>query len=54
MSQVQALDRSQPGLPLKKGREGAMTHEYKRHGTTTLFAALTVASGEVLEAAAAA
>lgn len=47
-SQVQALDRTQPGLPLKKGRAGTMTHDYKRHGTTTLFAALNVASGEVL------
>lgn len=47
-SQVQALDRTQPGLPLKKGRAGTMTHDYKRHGTTTLFAALNVATGEVL------
>lgn len=47
-SQVQALDRTQPGLPLKKGRAGTMTHDYKRHGTTTLFAALNIASGEVL------
>lgn len=47
-SQIQALDRTQPGLPLKKGRAGTMTHDYKRHGTTTLFAALDVASGEVL------
>jgi transposase len=39
-SQVQALDRTQPGLPLKKGRARTMTHDYKRHGTTTLFAAL--------------
>ena len=39
-SQIQALDRTQPGLPLKKGRAGTMTHDYKRHGTTTLFAAL--------------
>ena len=38
-SQIQALDRSQPGLPMKKGRAGTMTHDYKRHGTTTLFAA---------------
>ena len=37
-SQIQALDRTQPGLPLKKGRAGTMTHDYKRHGTTTLFA----------------
>ena len=42
-SQIQALDRTQPGLPLKKGRAGTMTHDYKRHGTTTLFAALNVA-----------
>jgi hypothetical protein len=41
-SQIQALDRAQPGLPMKKGRAGTMTHEYKRHGTTTLFAALDV------------
>jgi transposase len=47
-SQIQALDRTQPGLPLKKGRAGTMTHDYKRHGTTTLFAALDVASGEVV------
>jgi len=47
-SQIQALDRTQPGLPLKKGRAGIMTHDYKRHGTTTLFAALNVATGEVL------
>lgn len=47
-SQIQALDRTQPGLPLKKGRAGTMTHDYKRHGTTTLFAALNVASGEVV------
>lgn len=47
-SQIQALDRTQPGLPLKKGRLGTMTHDYKRHGTTTLFAALNVASGEVV------
>ena len=46
-SQIQALDRTQPGLPLKKGRAGTMTHDYKRHGTTTLFAALDVATGEV-------
>jgi hypothetical protein len=39
-SQIQALDRTQPGLPMKKGRCGTMTHDYKRHGTTTLFAAL--------------
>jgi transposase len=46
-SQIQALDRTQPGLPLKKGRAGTMTHDYKRHGTTTLFAALDVATGRV-------
>ena len=43
-----ALDRTQPGLPLKKGRAGTMTHDYKRHGTTTLFAALDVATGRVI------
>ena len=43
-SQIQALDRTQPGLQLKKGRAGTMTHDYKRHGTTTLFAALDVAT----------
>jgi transposase len=47
-SQVQALDRTQPGLPLKPGRAGTMTHDYKRHGTTTLFAALNAASGKVI------
>ena len=47
-SQIQALDRTQPGLPLKKGRCGTMTHDYKRHGTTTLFAALEVAQGKVI------
>jgi transposase len=47
-SQIQALDRTQPGLPLKKGRCGTMTHDYKRHGTTTLFAALEVAQGKVV------
>ena len=47
-SQIQALDRTQPGLPLKKGRAGTMTHDYKRHGTTTLFAALNVATGHVI------
>ena len=41
-SQIQALDRTQPGLPMKKGRGATMTHDYKRHGTTTLFAALNV------------
>ena len=44
----QALDRTQPGLPLKKGRAGTMTHDYKRNGTTTLFAALDVAAGTVI------
>jgi transposase len=47
-SQIQALDRTQPGLPLKKGRCGTMTHDYKRHGTTTLFAALELAQGKVI------
>ena len=47
-SQIQALDRTQPGLPMKKGRAGTMTHDYKRNGTTTLFAALDVASGMVI------
>jgi transposase len=47
-SQIQALDRTQPGLPLKKGRCGTMTHDYKRHGTTTLFAALNVLEGTVI------
>jgi transposase len=47
-SQIQALDRTQPGLPLKKGRAGTMTHDYKRHGTTTLFAALDVKTGSVI------
>ena len=47
-SQVQALDRTQPGLPIKKGRAGTMTHDYKRHGTTSLFAALDVATGAVI------
>lgn len=46
-SQIQALNRTQPGLPLKKGRAGTMTHDYERHGTTTLFAALNVATGEI-------
>jgi len=49
-SSIQALDRSQPGLPMKKGRCGTMTHEYKRHGTSTLFAALNAATGEVIGA----
>ena len=47
-SQIQALDRTQPGLPLKKGRAATMTHDYKRHGTTTLFAALDVKTGVVI------
>ena len=47
-SQIQALDRTQPGLPLKPGKCGTMTHDYKRHGTTTLFAALNVLDGAVL------
>ena len=47
-SQIQALDRSQPGLPMKKGRAGTMTHDYKRHGTTTLFAALNLLDGKVI------
>ena len=47
-SQVQALDRTQPSLPMKKGRAGTMTHDYKRHGTTTLFAALDVLTGKVI------
>jgi len=47
-SQIQALDRTQPGLPMKKGRAETMTHDYKRNGTTTLFAALDVMSGKVI------
>jgi len=47
-SQIQALNRTQPGLPLKKGRCGTMTHDYKRNGTTTLFAALDVLQGKVI------
>jgi transposase len=47
-SQIQALDRTQPGLPLKKGRCGTMTHDYKRNGTTTLFAALNTLEGKVI------
>jgi transposase len=47
-SQIQALDRTQPGLPLKKGRCGTMTHDYKRNGTTTLFAALNMLDGKVI------
>ena len=49
-SQIQALDRTQPGLPLKKGRCGTMTHDTKRNGTTTLFAALNVAEGKLIGA----
>ena len=49
-SQIQALDRTQPGLPLKKGHAGTMTHDYKRHGTTTFFAALNVLDGKVIGA----
>jgi transposase len=48
-SQIQALDRTQPGLPMKNGRAGTMTHDYKRNGTTTLFAALNVATGVVID-----
>ena len=47
-SQIQALDRTQPGLPLKKGRAATMTHDYKRHGTTTLFAALNTLDGSLI------
>jgi transposase len=47
-SQIQALDRTQPGLPLKKGRCGTMTHDYKRNGTTTLFAAFEMAQGKLV------
>jgi transposase len=47
-SQIQALDRTQPSLPLKRGRAGTMTHDYKRHGTTSLFAALNVLEGTVI------
>ncbi len=47
-SQIQALDRTQPGLPLKQGKAGTMTHDYKRHGTTTLFAALNMLDGKVI------
>ena len=47
-SQIQALDRTQPGLPIKKGRCGTMTHDYKRNGTTTLFAALSMLDGQVI------
>jgi len=47
-SQIQALDRTQPSLPMKRGRAGTMTHDYKRNGTTTLFAALDVLTGRVV------
>jgi transposase len=47
-TQCQALDRTQPSLPMKAGRGGTMTHDYKRHGTTDLFAAMNVATGEVI------
>jgi hypothetical protein len=47
-SQIQALDRTQPSLPLKKGRAGTMTHDYKRHGTTVLFAAVDVLEGRII------
>jgi hypothetical protein len=47
-SSIQALDRTQPGLRLKKGRAKTMTHDYKRHGTSTLFAALEVQTGQVI------
>ena len=47
-SQIQALDRTQPGLPLVRGRAGTMTHDYKRHGTTTLFTALNTLDGTVI------
>ena len=47
-SQIQALDRTQPGLPLRPGNAATMTHDYKRHGTTTLFAALNVLDGTVI------
>jgi len=47
-SQIQALDRTQPGLPMKTGRAGTMTHDYKRHGTTTLFAAMNILDGTVI------
>lgn len=49
-TQIQALDRTPPGLPWKKGRCGTMTHDYKRHGTTTLFAGMNVADGSVISA----
>lgn len=47
-SQIQALDRTQPGLPMKKGRAATMTHDYKRHGTTTLFAAMNTLDGRII------
>jgi hypothetical protein len=47
-SQIQALDRTQPGLPMKRGRAATMTHDYKRHGTTTLFAAMSTLDGAVI------
>jgi hypothetical protein len=47
-SQIQALDRTQPGLPMKRGRAGTMTHDYIRNGTTTLFAALNILDGSVI------
>jgi transposase len=47
-SQIQALDRTQPGLPIKRGRAGTMTREYKRHGTATLFAVLSVLDGKII------
>ena len=47
-SQIQALDRTQPGLPMKRGRAATMTHDYKRHGTTTLFAAMSMLDGAVI------
>src|SRR6516225_8489897 len=47
-SEIQALDRTQPGLPMKKGRCGTMTHDYKRNGTTTLFAALNMLDGTII------
>jgi hypothetical protein len=47
-TQLQALDRTMPSLPLKPGRGGSMTHDHKRHGTTDLFAALDVGTGEVI------
>src|SRR4029453_12400650 len=47
-SEIQALDRTQPGLPIKPGRLGTMTHDYQRHGTTTLFAALNILEGTLI------